>query len=127
MAKNTAPTPVTAAPPTEADTAGKVKKAGGRPAGFSTKDNDVIKAVDPQPTEKIAPQALTIANTVVAAGKNGLTRGALIENLKGVLTTRQPEGRILSYYQKLLVDGGFITITPGAPAAATAAPAAAAK
>lgn len=114
--KNTAPTQE--APPIGADKSGTTpdepaKKKIGRPKGFSTKDNDVFIAVDPQPETKIAPQAKGIANLVVAAGPKGLTRKQLVENMEGVIETRQPQGRILSYYQKLLIDQGYVTVVEG--------------
>ena len=62
---------------------------------------------------KIAPQAQTILNTIEAAGT--ITREELVKALTGVLQTRQPVGRIVSYYQKLLTgDTGCVTLTKGA-------------
>lgn len=118
MAKNATPTPVNATPPTTPDAGTTAKGKGGRPAGFSTKGSDIFKGVDPQPTGKIAPQAQQIANLVVAAGKNGITRDDLIKKMDGVVVTRQPQGRILSYYQKALIEGGFITHEEGKTTAA---------
>lgn len=69
---------------------------------------------------KGAPQAKGIVNILKAAGPKGMTRTELTAAMKGVITTRQPEGRILSYYQKDLMAAGAITIIQ-----ATAAPAAA--
>lgn len=65
---------------------------------------------------RIAPQLLAIANTIEAAGEAGISRKDLVEKLSvpGVLTTRQPVGRILSYYQKDLVNFGLATRTPAA-------------
>ena len=85
------------------------------------------------PSKKVAPQAQVIINVVKAADmdgdklrapekRKGLTRAELVENLKGVLVTKQPEGRILSYYQKLLVEVGAVKVEK--PTAATPAPAA---
>jgi hypothetical protein len=110
-----------ATPPTEADTQ---KKAVGRPKGQSTKDGDIFTACDPQPENiKIAPQAQQIVNLVIAAGKKGVTRKDLVASMDGVVVTRQPQGRILSYYQKLITENAMVTITPdttAAPAAETA-------
>lgn len=127
MAKKASAPDTNATPPTGADNTATAEKPDapkkvGRPKGFSTKDGDIFKAVDPQPTERVAPQALAIANLVVAAGKNGTTRKQLIEDMEGVVQTRQPQGRILSYYQKLLTEKGFVTITD-APAETAAKPA----
>lgn len=65
-------------------------------------------------TKKLAPQAQGIVNTLEAAGKNGLTRAELVKNLEGVIQTRQPITRILSYYQKDLVASGHIIIVEAA-------------
>ena len=71
------------------------------------------------PAKKVAPQAQVIINTIRAAGAEGVNRGQLVANLKGVLTTKQPEGRILSYYQKSLIESGAITLEKvNAPASA---------
>lgn len=71
---------------------------------------------------KGAPQAKGIVNILKAAGPKGMTRTELTAAMKGVITTRQPEGRILSYYQKDLMEAGAITIVQAtsAPAAAPA-------
>ena len=72
---------------------------------------------------KLAPQAQTILNAIEAAGKGGIKRPDLVKNLKGVLVTKQPEGRILSYYTKDLLATGCVTLTKGnAPAAEKPAP-----
>jgi hypothetical protein len=69
-----------------------------------------VRIIDPgtgkgvEPVKKIAPQARVIINAIEAAGQGGITRADLVANLKGVLQTRQPEGRILSYYQKLITE-----------------------
>lgn len=66
--------------------------------------------------QRLAPQLLAIANVLEAVGEEGISRKDLVEKLSapGVLTTRQPVGRILSYYQKDLVNFGLATRTPGA-------------
>lgn len=74
---------------------------------------------------KGAPQAKGIVNILKAAGKP-MTRADLVAKMNGVITTRQPLGRILSYYQKDLVAAGAITMSkaelpaPAAPVAAAA-------
>jgi len=113
--ENNAATPPTT--PDEGAAKAPAKKVG-RPAGFSTKDNDVFKSELPQPDVKMAPQALQIAKIVEASGNKGITRGELVKQMDGIVTTRQPQGRILSYYQKALVEAKFFTITEGAPAVA---------
>ena len=76
-------------------------------------------------TKKLAPQAQVIVNAIQAAGKGGITREKLVAGLKGVLVTRQPESRILSYYQSTIVDLGHVSLTKAAvsetPATAAAA------
>jgi hypothetical protein len=114
--KDTAPTANTSTPPAAADTSAKAAGKPGRPAGQSTKDGDVFKSNTPQPEVKMAPQALAIAKLVEASGNAGITRKELVEKMDGVVVTRQPQGRILSYYQKALVEAGFFSITAEAPA-----------
>jgi hypothetical protein len=70
------------------------------------------------PAKRVAPQAQVILNTIEAAGDAGLTREQLVKNLTGVIVTRQPVGRIVTYYQKSLVDGGLITLAKAPSAAA---------
>jgi hypothetical protein len=60
--------------------------------------------------KKVAPQAQVIVNAVETAGKGGITREDLVKALDGNLTTRQPIGRIVSYYQKPLIEAGLITV-----------------
>jgi hypothetical protein len=71
---------------------------------------DTFKHVKPVAEgEKLAPQARVIVN-VLADHKNGLTREDLSKALEGKLQTRQPIGRIVTYYQKMLVERGYISI-----------------
>lgn len=87
--------------------------------------NDTFRAVfengkPVEPKEKLAPQAMVILNGVRAAGKSGVKRSELIKNITGVLVTKQPVGRIISYYQKELVASGALTLEKSADAAAPA-------
>lgn len=70
-----------------------------------TKDKDGTR-VD----QKFAPQAQEIVNILEVAGEAGLTRAELVKKMEGVVKTRQPLGRILSYYQKDLVNSGAVAI-----------------
>lgn len=71
--------------------------------------------------KKLAPQAQVIVNTLKAAGKAGMTRKELCDALPAAgLQTKQPVGRILSYYQKAIVECGAVTIEAGKPDAAPA-------
>jgi hypothetical protein len=69
------------------------------------------------PNGKIPPQAQVILNTLEAAGKDGISRQDLVKSLTGVLVTRQPVGRIVSYYQKLIQSVGAAKVSAAAPAA----------
>jgi hypothetical protein len=64
--------------------------------------------------KKLPPQAQGICNILEAAGDKGLTREELVAKMKGVIQTRQPEGRILSYYQKAIVARGMVKLVEGA-------------
>ena len=60
--------------------------------------------------QKFAPQALLIVKHVKA--HNTITRGQLCEELSKdpEFKTKQPVGRIVSYYQQDLVNAGLFTI-----------------
>jgi hypothetical protein len=62
------------------------------------------------PNGKIPPQAMVIINGVEAGGKDGISRENLIKGITGILVTKQPVGRIVSYYQKLIQECGAVTI-----------------
>lgn len=120
-------TPPTAAPATAAPAEPKKKGAFGKPPG----DKDVFvrilgedgKGVEPtakvmkdgkevRETIKLAPQAMVIVNTIEAAGPKGISRKELCEKLPAAgLVTRQPVGRIVSYYQKPILEAGCVTLT----------------
>lgn len=118
----------TVPPPAEAAPAPKTlgeaaKERAARKASIAQKDLFVFVKVNEKP---IAPQAKAILNTI-QAHPEGVLRPALVEALKPVLVTRQPAERILTYYQKALVEAGVIEIvnpernaeTASAPAEAT--------
>jgi len=105
------PTSETAAPkgPTAQELA---KKAREEKKARQEKDR-FIRVIAPDgkpaaPSKKIAPQALAICNIIEAAGEAGLSRTELVEKMKGVVQTRQPESRILSYYQQEIQDVGCV-------------------
>jgi hypothetical protein len=60
--------------------------------------------------QKFAPQAMLLLKHIQAAGANGINRKALCEALTAdeAFKTRQPVERIVSYYQKDLVNAGLI-------------------
>lgn len=113
MAKQTkqASAPAPAAAPTTPKTpaATDTPKAFGKPPG----DKDVFKRIlgtdgkgVPPITNgiavKLAPQAMVILN-LIEAHPNGISRKDLLDKLPAAgLVTRQPVGRILSYYQKAI-------------------------
>jgi hypothetical protein len=103
------------APATNAPATGGVERGSG--------DLFVRVYKDGKPVEigKMPPQAKVIVNAVEAAGKTGIKRAELVKNLTGVLVTRQPVGRIVSYYTKLLKSSGTVEIKDETPAAAAAA------
>lgn len=77
---------------------------------MTTKDGKQV-GVDANNGKKLAPQAQQIVNIIEAAGAKGLTRDEIIAKMKGVVKTRQPESRILSYYQKTIQENGMVTFT----------------
>lgn len=68
---------------------------------------------------KGAPQAKGIVNILKAASANGLKRTDLVAAMNGVIQTKQPMGRILSYYQKDLENAGAVTIERASGTAGT--------
>ena len=86
-------------------------------APAAPKTIDTFKFVKPVAEgEKLATQARVIVN-VLSEHKNGLVREDLVKALDGKLQTRQPIGRIVTYYQKLLVERGYVSIDSVAVAA----------
>jgi hypothetical protein len=104
----------TKAPAAAASASTATPAAASAPAAPKTVDTFVAKNAIPE-GGKLAPQARVIVNTVHAA--KSITREALINALDGKLVTRQPIGRIVTYYQKALIDAGYIAIET-APVAA---------
>lgn len=119
-------TPKTVTPPA-AEGAVPVKKGIGQIAADAAAQRKTIAQGDKfvfirKPEKPVAPQAQTIIATIESHGEDGVSRPELVKELTTVLTTRQPAERILTYYQKTLVDGGAIKIVnPGreTPADAT--------
>lgn len=76
---------------------------------------------DPSEKEKVGGQAGLILQKVKDCGEAGINRRALINGLdEKTLATRQPVERVVSFYQKKLMDMGIISVTKedGEPAAA---------
>ena len=87
---------------------GEIAKANAaKKRSISTKDVFVFVKASEAP---LAPQANQIVNTIQAAGASGRLRADLVEDLKAILTTRQPAERVLTYYQKSLIDAGLVRI-----------------
>jgi hypothetical protein len=59
---------------------------------------------------KMPTQARTIVAELQSAGKP-LTKTELVEACTGKIETKQPVERIVAFYQKRLVDEGYITMT----------------
>lgn len=78
-----------------------------------------------EPTGKLAAQAQIILNHIRAAGPNGIGKKALVEALAKdpTFVTRQPVERVLTYYQRPLIDANLVVSTAAAndstPAEAT--------
>lgn len=84
-------------------------KAAKRAAKEATAANDRFVFV--KAPEKGAPQMKAIVTILEAAGTAGLTRAELVKKMEGVVTTRQPLGRILSYYVPEMKEHGYISMT----------------
>ncbi len=116
-------TPAPAAPSPE-------KKSIGEIAAAAAAQRKTIAQADVfvflrKPEKPVAPQAQTIIATIETHGNDGVARPQLVEELKHVLQTKQPAERILTYYQKTLVDVGAIKIVnPARTTAAAESPAA---
>lgn len=94
----------------------KEQMAKARAARESQANLDVFTANNPQPADKkLPPQAQGIVNILIANGPT--KRAELTKAMEGIIVTRQPMGRILTYYQKRLEQDGFVTITKAAAAA----------
>lgn len=117
-------TPKTVTPPAEG--AVPEKKGIGQIAAAAAAQRKTIAQGDVfvfirKPEKPVAPQAQTIIAAIESHGEAGVSRPELVKELGVVLTTRQPAERILTYYQKTLVDGGAIKIVNPARDAAPAA------
>lgn len=62
----------------------------------------------PTPAKTLAPQALVIFNIIHEAGDRGISKTELVDNLKGILKTKQPVERVLAYYSVLLKKDGLL-------------------
>lgn len=94
-----------AAPQSDNPTAERKPRATPRPA---LKVSRFVFAKDHE--GKLAPQAQLIMKHVKAAGDEGITREDLCKALTSdaEFTTRQPVERIVGYYQRPLVENGFL-------------------
>ena len=81
-----------------------------REARKAKKDADTFTYVG-EPEKNLPPQAAAILNIVKEAGKKGISRKDLVAAMEGVVTTRQPLSRILTYYQKRLVEEECVELT----------------
>ena len=79
-------------------------------ARASSRDIFVYRGKIREGTKRLPPQAQTIVNAIEAAGIQGISRQELLEVLRGTLYTSLPENRVLAYYQKTLIDRGYIEL-----------------
>lgn len=119
MAKKTkAATEVTTPANTGTATPTAPQGGDGHPAAQAAEErgkNDVFVRVmkdgkGVEPAKRLPPQAQVIVNAIEAAGPTGIKRADLITALTGKLVTRQPVGRIVSYYQKEIQNRGCVTV-----------------
>jgi hypothetical protein len=113
MAKKTKTAPVADEASTETPTAPAAPKA---EKGLNDRFTRVFVNGVPAPAvnadgtaKRVAPQLQVIADVLAVCGEAGTTRADLVTALEGKLTTRQPISRIVSYYQKDLVNFGLAT------------------
>lgn len=111
--KKTTKAPAAAAP-AAAPGAEALKAAQQAREAAAAKDRFVSTGAEP--TKRIPPQALGIVNIIKAAGKDGISREELVKQMTGVIQTRQPVGRILTYYQKLIQEVGAVKVQAGSAA-----------
>lgn len=109
MAKKTDQKAPAAAEAAAATTAPAAAPAAAKPAAPKTVDTFVGKNPVKE-GDKLAPQARVIVNVLHAQPNARATRDELCKALEGKLTTRQPIGRIVTYYQKMLTEKGHLVI-----------------
>lgn len=132
MATAPAATKTTKTPPKGVVPKGFQKTAEEKEAAARAASNDRFTYLGQvvEGAKKLAPQAQGIVNLIQAKGKKGITRSELVASMEGVIQTKQPLGRILSYYQKEIAEKGYVTMVTApivdkpAKAAKPAAPAA---
>ena len=94
----------------DGDAAVAEPKAPAKPKKSELKKSDVFIFTGDGGEIKVAPQARRILECLEAAGGDGMTRSQLLEAMSAVVETRQPIDRILTYYEKALVESGTVTI-----------------
>jgi len=92
----------------KADKAAAMKKAKEEKAA---KQIFNFKGMPAEGDKKLCKQEQGIMDLIKTAGKKGITRPDLLTAMEEVITTVQPIGRILSYYQKGLVERGYVEVT----------------
>lgn len=68
-----------------------------------------FKSTTKNDTTGLVPQAKTIVDIVREAGT--ISKKDLIAKLSERLQTRQPAGRVLSFYKAKLVQDGYVSVT----------------
>lgn len=66
-----------------------------------------LKDAEPK---KLPKQAKIILDLLKSAGTKGFDRDAIAPALRGILKTKQPVDRIVSYYRSALVGGGYVKV-----------------
>lgn len=93
----------------------KEQMAKARASRGSRSGNDIVKfiKVPGEGDKKLAPQAAAIVNILAAndaEGKPSMTRDSLVAVMEGVVETKQPMVRIFGYYEKPLIEAGYIEV-----------------
>ena len=72
-----------------------------------------VYANDPEEGSKIAPQLQIIIGHIKAAGKSGISYDNLVKAVEAdeKFQTRQPVGRVITYYTPTLVDKKIVEVT----------------
>ena len=99
----------------EASTEVQDQMAKARAARTSSAGKDLFTHLG-DPEGKVAPQCQGIINIVKEKGP--ITREDLVKAMEGVITSKQPLARILSYYVPVLKSSKAVEITQAVPSVA---------
>lgn len=65
---------------------------------------------DPKTQDELPKQARQILSVVKDAGAKGIDRDAIGQTLRGIIKTKQPIDRVVSFYRSKLVGDGYVKI-----------------